>query len=540
MKNLSDFVYSNLLQMVLRCILKRRCETVFMVLFVVLGLLPLHSLAQPLAKGKDKFLGCGTSSFLYRDLDHYWNQVTPGNDGKWGSVSFVRGQYNWSELDKIYTYAINRGLLYKHHVLVWGSQQPSWIAGLDSANQRAEVENWIRLVGQRYPLMSFVDVVNEPFHTPLPSYKNALGGDGATGWDWVITAFQLARQYCAPGVKLILNEYNVLHSNTVTTNYLALIKLLQDRGLIDGIGVQGHYFEFRSDMASSNTYVWDIATIKANLNRLTSTGLPVYMTEFDIDEPIDANQLAQYKIYFPIFWSNPGVKGITLWGYIQNDVWTAHPHTYVLLANGTERPALQWLRTFVLTPLTPALISPVGTTGGPRNPLLAWHPSDSATSYHIQVASNTAFAPVVVDTTVADTLLRLRPLEANRRFYWRVSAANQYGASEYSMTAAFVTGDQISAVSELGRSVFESALHQNYPNPFNPTTQIKYSIPQNGYISLKVYNLFGEKVATLFDGIRQPGDYVAVFDGRGYASGVYFYQLKAKNFLETKKLTLLR
>jgi len=102
------------------------------------------------------------------------------------------------------------------------------------------------------------------------------------------------------GCKLILNEYNVLHDNTVTTNYINIINLLKDRGLIDGIGIQGHYFEFRSDMNASNQYIYDINTIKANLNRLAETRLPIYMTEFDIDEPIDSNQLAQYKIYLPI------------------------------------------------------------------------------------------------------------------------------------------------------------------------------------------------------------------------------------------------
>lgn len=68
------------------------------------------------------------------------------------------------------------------------------------------MEKWIRLVGERYPDMDFVDVVNEPFNAP-PPYKNALGGSGTTGGDWVITAFQWARQYCPSRTKLLLNEY---------------------------------------------------------------------------------------------------------------------------------------------------------------------------------------------------------------------------------------------------------------------------------------------------------------------------------------------
>lgn len=521
---------------------RHRCA-VALLLICLIGLLPLHSYAQPLAKGKSKFLGCATSSNMFSNLDKYWNQTTPGNDGKWESVEPIQGQYNWTNLDKIYDYAVQRGIQFKEHTLVWGNQQPAWIASLDSARQRAAVENWIRLVEERYPSMAMVDVVNEPFHA-TPSYKRALGGDGTTGWDWVITAFQLAKRYRVPGVKLLLNEYNVIHSNTATTNYLALIKLLQDRGLIDGIGVQGHYFEFRSDISSSNTYVYDVATIKSNLNRLTATGLPVYISEFDIDEPIDANQLAQYKIYFPIFWSNPGVKGITLWGYIQNDVWTAHPNTYVLLANGTERPALQWMRTFVLTPLTPEPISPVGTTGEPRNSRLAWHASASATSYRIQVATNTGFAPVVVDTTVADTLLRLNPLEANRRFYWRVSATNVYGASEYSITAGFITGDQVTAVDEVEIIPTEFKLFQNYPNPFysagNPATRIDYSIASDSFVQLKIYDILGREIKTLINKKMPAGKHTAHVETNDLKAGIYVYQIRVGDFVETKKMILIK
>ncbi len=525
--------------LVARHLLRQLGGIVLPILLGIISSLPLSAPAQPLAGGQEKFLGCGTSSYLYRDLDKYWNQITPGNDGKWGSVEAVRGQYNWTNLDRIYHYAVNRNIPFKHHTLVWGNQQPGWIASLDSAAQRAAVENWIQAVGERYPRVAFVDVVNEPFNAP-PVYRKALGGDGATGWDWVITAFQLARQHCAPGVQLVLNEYNVLHSNTVTSNYLVLINLLKERGLIDGIGVQGHYFEFRSDLASSNTYVHDLATIKSNLMRLTATGLPVYLTEFDIDEPIDANQLEQYKIYFPIFWSNPGVKGITLWGYIQGDVWTAHPNTYVLRSDGSERPALQWLRTYLRSPQPPVLLSPLFTVGVPRNPVLLWRPVATATAYRVQVGLNSVFTTAIVDTTVADTLVQTPVLEAGRRFYWRVSAINAHGASEYSAAASFTTGDQIVGVQQQGEAWPPFQLAQNYPNPFNPTTQIKYTIAQHSRVSLKVFSPLGREVALLFDGFRQPGSYVVSFDGSGLTTGVYICRLQANAFTATKKLTLLK
>jgi hypothetical protein len=83
-------------------------------------------------------------------------------------------------------------------------------------------------------------------------------------------------------------------------------------------------------------------------------------------------------------------------------------------------------------------------------------------------------------------------------------------------------------------------LDQNYPNPFNPTTQINYSVPKNGFVTLKVYNVLGQEVATLFSGVQRAGNYAATFDGTRYASGVYFYRLQAGNVSMTKKLVLMK
>ena len=89
------------------------------------------------------------------------------------------------------------------------------------------------------------------------------------------------------------------------------------------------------------------------------------------------------------------------------------------------------------------------------------------------------------------------------------------------------------------------ALEQNYPNPFNPATTIKYSIPQAGVgsaltVQLKVYDVLGREVATLVNGKQKPGNYEVTFNARNLSSGVYFYQLKAGDFIATKKLVLLK
>lgn len=99
----------------------------------------------------------------------------------------------------------------------------------------------------------------------------------------------------------------------------------------------------------------------------------------------------------------------------------------------------------------------------------------------------------------------------------------------------------IGGVERVGNAVpSEYKLGQNYPNPFNPATKIEYSVPKNSYVSLKVYNLVGQEVATLFEGRQQPGDYVATFSGEGLSSGVYMYRLESEGISITKKFVLMK
>ncbi len=506
------------------------------ILLCMLGFSPPQSLSQ-LAKGR--FVGNALSSGIpsYSNFTTYWNQVTPGNAGKWGSVEGSQGSYDWTWLDAIYNYALTNSFPFKDHCLIWGNQQPGWIAGLDSAQQRAKVEQWIDTVGARYGSMSMVDVVNEPFHAP-PSYMHALGDSGKTGWDWVVTAFTWARQYCMRGTKLLINEYNVLQDNAVTARYLALVDTLRVRGLIDAIGVQGHYFEFKSYVGAPNSYTYSVTTLKYNLDRLVATGLPVYISEFDINEATDSIQLASYKTYFPLFWETPGVKGITFWGYVQGDMWQGN--AYLIRSNGTERPALQWLRRYIASPLPPVLVSPGGTTGEPRNPLLVWRPSATALSYHLQVAPNGRFTSPVVDTTVTDSLAHMNPLSANTTFYWRVTASNDSGTSSYSSVATFVTGDQILAVEEAGELPGELRLLQNYPNPFNPSTTICYDVPNSAQVKLSVYDVLGREVATLVNEHQRAGQYSVTFNARNLPSGAYLYRMGAGNVVAVRKLAVVK
>ncbi|MBU0558090.1 MAG: T9SS type A sorting domain-containing protein [Bacteroidetes bacterium] len=91
-------------------------------------------------------------------------------------------------------------------------------------------------------------------------------------------------------------------------------------------------------------------------------------------------------------------------------------------------------------------------------------------------------------------------------------------------------------------------LEQNYPNPFNPRTVIKFQVPSvktRGSVSqqnivLKVYDILGQEIRTLINGVHTPGNYTIEFNAEGLSSGIYFYTLNASEFKETKKMILLR
>jgi len=98
-----------------------------------------------------------------------------------------------------------------------------------------------------------------------------------------------------------------------------------------------------------------------------------------------------------------------------------------------------------------------------------------------------------------------------------------------------------SSVEQINETIPDKfTLNQNYPNPFNPTTRITFSLPEQSYVSLEVYNSLGEKVAVLISNEMGAGLYKYEWDGKGTPSGVYFYQLNAGSFVETKKMVLMK
>ena len=130
------------------------------------------------------------------------------------------------------------------------------------------------------------------------------------------------------------------------------------------------------------------------------------------------------------------------------------------------------------------------------------------------------------DTSITTVVLPL--VNGNYRFPHTGVLISQYGSA-------------LTSVEQLPSGIPGGfALHQNYPNPFNPATNIEYDLPKATFISLKIFNILCQEVATLTNEFKQPGHHQREFNASALPSGIYFYRLIAGDFIQTKKLVLLR
>jgi endo-1,4-beta-xylanase len=267
--------------------------------------------------------GVDTDGFIFSD---HWDQITPENAGKWGSVQRTAGgARNWGALDAIYDYAQEKGIIFKEHTFVWGAQQPT------GNITQAEVQSWMQEFCGRYPNTRLIDVVNEPPPHTEPSYADAIGGGTNGNWQWIVNAFTWAREYC-PNATLILNDYNNIEVGNQNQGFIDIVNTIQERGApIDAVGAQAH------GLSGANS--------TANMIRLITklhddTGLPVYVTEYDINQNDDAAQRDRVQEQVSFFLDTEWIRGVTFWGWIFGRTWV---DSSGLVRNGTPRPAMVWL-----------------------------------------------------------------------------------------------------------------------------------------------------------------------------------------------------
>ena len=331
-----------------------------------------------MADGGAKFLGNITTGGQIRsDFSQYWNQITPENGCKWGSIhSLSNGnsgtsKFAWDNYDKCegaYKWAKEKPgeRHFKFHALVWGSQYPNFLCkkknpGITVELTKQYITEWFDAVAAKFPDLEYIDVVNEAiwagdnYHSgygkPAAGAEGrstddtecggsyiieALGGDrvvnGKHQYDFITTAFKMARERW-PNAVLIYNDYNTL--SWQMNEGIELIQTIVKNGApVDAYGQQAHDCKgmSKSDFESKMTRIHN------------ETGLPLLVSEYDIGEADDTKQKNDYANQIPFMWETPWVAGITIWGYINGSTWAAN--TGIMEKDGRKRAAMTWLEDY--------------------------------------------------------------------------------------------------------------------------------------------------------------------------------------------------
>ena len=327
--------------------------TTFKALALTLATSTLSYAGVGLADGAAKFLGnTTTSGEIPEDFGTYWNQITPENECVWGYVEKARGEYDWAGCDLAYNWAKANKAHFTFRTLLWGSQKPQWLGTLDVSEIKKAWTDWIDTVKEHYPDLEMIEVVNEAvksannYHSDFARSKliEALGGDSGN-YEFVVTAFKMARERW-PKAILIYNDYNTILWQK--DEGIDLLKKIKAQGApVDAYGMQFHETQAQG---SSNICVPSSTLKRALQEAYEQTGLPIYITQYDVGNKDDDFQKKCYEEHIPVLMETEYVAGITLWGYIYGKTWIAcsntEPGCSGLIKDGVDRPAMTWLKEY--------------------------------------------------------------------------------------------------------------------------------------------------------------------------------------------------
>ncbi|NUT94229.1 MAG: polysaccharide deacetylase family protein [Saccharothrix sp.] len=294
-------------------------------------------------------------------LNREFDMVTAENEMKIDATEPNRGQFTYSNADRIVNHARNQGKRVRGHTLAWHSQQPGWMQNLSGSDLRNAMLNHVTQVATYYKGKIYAwDVVNEAF---------ADGSTGArrdsnlqrTGNDWIEAAFRAARA-ADPNAKLCYNDYNTDNWSHAKTQ--AVYRMVQDfksRGVpIDCVGFQAH---FNSGNPVPSNY-------HTTLQNFADLGVDVQITELDI-EGSGSTQAQQYQGVTQACLAVARCNGITVWGIRDSDSWRSSGTPLLFDGSGNKKAAY----TSVLNALN------AGGTPGTTTTTTAAPPADCTAGY---------------------------------------------------------------------------------------------------------------------------------------------------------------
>lgn len=296
--------------------------------------------------------------------ENLWDQLTPENETKWGSIANKEVQsvdealssWNWRSADSEYQWCKQNGVQFKFHCLLWTSQYPSYLANFTGDRLKKQIDIWFEAVSRKYPDLTVMDVVNEAIighaegdnNGQAKTFKNNLANAMAPGsqpsdYKWITEAFKLARKFF-PNTILIYNDYNTF--TWQKNDFINLVSTLVKQGApIDAYGHQSHDLD---DYYKSYNISNFGSTLKEIHNSITQQGgreLQCYITEFDISQGDENTYETIMKNTFKPMWEADFVAGITIWGFVNGATW--RDNTGLVTAQGQDRSGMKWLRNYM-------------------------------------------------------------------------------------------------------------------------------------------------------------------------------------------------
>jgi endo-1,4-beta-xylanase len=411
-------------------------------------------------------------------------------DGNWGWYASpnVQREYRakaaWTHEKKVHT---------KGHVLIW----PGWtwmtpeminLAGNPEALRQALLEHLETIVpvGRATGLIQW-DVVNEPYTNH--DVMDILGDEVLI--EWYQKVHQLHPEAC-----LILNETGVITGGgnpQVQDNLERIIELLQTNDApLHGIGFQGH---FGASLTSPTK-------LKSILDRFAVYGLPIQITEFDVDIDDEKAQADYTRDFLTLIYSHPIVDKFIVWGFYEPIQWK--PRGAMIRESWGYKPNYYRYMDLVYN---------------------QWWTEDSGATSIEGVYQMRGF------------LGRYNVSAYYKDFSIMEEIELQLEGKEVELT--------LPTYEKPGGQPERFKLYPNYPNPFNPGTTIPYELPRETHVSIIIYSLRGEAVVTLVDQVEAAGYRSIEWQGRDrfdkrVGSGIYFCQFRAGSVVQSRKLLYLR
>jgi hypothetical protein len=168
-------------------------------------------------------------------------------------------------------------------------------------------------------------------------------------------------------------------------------------------------------------------------------------------------------------------------------------------------------------------------------------PLSTFTRYHFQLSDDSLFQQVAVDSTLLDTAVTImRQRLTATKYWWRVSAINQAGEGEYSEVRSFDISGASSVPGLVGLYGAELSLWSSAPNPFTSATTIRFALRSAAHVRVRIVDMDGKEVATVFDGPAESGTHDLVFDPTGVPEGNYLCIISTPRTTLTQRLVLVR